>query len=93
MYLSFFFFLLFSYANFQKCLQYKDLFDNQVGRVKRCELTYDASGNSKGAATVVFRQNGHAALAYSKYNDKLIDKTRRIRVCFLRFSIYLLILD
>lgn len=44
-----------------------------VGPVKDVLLSYDASGRSKGVATVNFQKKGDGNKAFSSYNGRLID--------------------
>ena len=58
----------------------KDLFNVQIGRVSRVSLAYGPQGLSKGVATIQFHQKGDAKKAYDRYDGKLIDNTRRLKV-------------
>jgi hypothetical protein len=58
----------------------KELFHVQIGKVSRVSLAYGQHGVSKGVATIQFAQKGDAKKAYDRYNDKLIDNTRRMKV-------------
>ena len=58
----------------------KDLFNVQIGRVSRVSLVYGPQGTSKGVATVQFSNKGDAKKAYDRYDGKLIDNTRRMKV-------------
>ncbi|KIM46690.1 hypothetical protein M413DRAFT_23060 [Hebeloma cylindrosporum] len=53
--------------------QLKDLFSTTVGPLKDVTLHFDASGRSKGTATVVFQKRGDGSKAYDQYNNRLID--------------------
>jgi len=43
-------------------------------------LAYGPQGVSKGVATIQFAQKGDAKKAYDRYNGKLIDNTRRMKI-------------
>ena len=58
----------------------KDLFNVQIGKVSRVSLAYGPNGTSKGVATIQFAQKGDAKKAYDRYDGKLIDNTRRLKV-------------
>jgi RNA recognition motif. (a.k.a. RRM, RBD, or RNP domain) len=60
----------------------KDLFNVQIGKVQRVTLAYGPQGVSKGIATIQFINKGDAKKAYDKYDGKLIDNTRRLKVNF-----------
>ncbi|KAF8879648.1 hypothetical protein CPB84DRAFT_1687845 [Gymnopilus junonius] len=53
--------------------QIKDLFNQTVGPLRDITLHYDASGRSKGVATVIFQKKGDGAKAFQQYNNRLID--------------------
>jgi THO complex subunit 4 len=53
--------------------QIKDFFVQTVGAVKEVLLSYDASGRSKGVATVNFQRKGDGHKAFQSYNNRLID--------------------
>ncbi|PPQ81710.1 hypothetical protein CVT25_013440 [Psilocybe cyanescens] len=53
--------------------QIKDLFNQTVGALKDITLHYDASGRSKGIATVTFQKKGDGTKAFQQYNNRLID--------------------
>ncbi|KDR79999.1 hypothetical protein GALMADRAFT_136568 [Galerina marginata CBS 339.88] len=53
--------------------QIKDLFNQTVGALRDITLHYDASGRSKGIATVTFQKKGDGAKAFQQYNNRLID--------------------
>lgn len=59
----------------------KDLFNVQIGQVARVTLTYGPNGTSKGIATIQFRNQGDAKKAFDRYDGKLIDNSRRLKVC------------
>ena len=52
----------------------------QIGRVSRVSLAYGPQGTSKGVATIQFVNKGDAKKAYERYDGKLIDNTRRLKV-------------
>lgn len=60
--------------------QVKELFSTTVGPVKSVALTYDAKGNSKGIASVEFKNVADGAKAYNQYNKRLIDQKRPMKV-------------
>ncbi len=51
----------------------QELFTSTVGPTKEVNLSYDASGRSKGVAAVTFLKKGDANKAYSQYHNRLID--------------------
>ncbi|KXN92128.1 mRNA export protein mlo3 [Leucoagaricus sp. SymC.cos] len=53
--------------------QIKELFASTVGPTKEVNLSYDASGRSKGVAAVTFSKKGDANKAYQQYHNRLID--------------------
>jgi len=53
--------------------QVKELFKQTVGPLKEITLHYDATGRSKGVATVTFQRNGDGTKAFQQYNNRLID--------------------
>jgi THO complex subunit 4 len=48
-------------------------FNLTVGPLKEITLHYDASGRSKGIATVTFQRKGDGTKAFQQYNNRLID--------------------
>lgn len=52
---------------------YKELFNQTVGPLKDITLHYDATGRSKGIATVTFQRKGDGTKAFQQYNNRLID--------------------
>ncbi|PPR06813.1 hypothetical protein CVT26_003839 [Gymnopilus dilepis] len=60
--------------------QIKDLFTQTVGPLRDITLSYDASGRSKGIATVVFQKKGDGAKAFQQYNNRLIDGKRPMKI-------------
>ncbi|KAF8802260.1 hypothetical protein BYT27DRAFT_7112977 [Phlegmacium glaucopus] len=53
--------------------QVKELFNQTVGPLKDITLHYDATGRSKGVATVTFQRKGDGTKAFQQYNNRLID--------------------
>ncbi|KZT23605.1 hypothetical protein NEOLEDRAFT_1069231 [Neolentinus lepideus HHB14362 ss-1] len=53
--------------------QIKELFHSTVGPLRTVQLNYDASGRSKGIATVHFQRQGDGTKAFQQYNNRLID--------------------
>jgi THO complex subunit 4 len=51
----------------------QELFHTTVGPLREVTLHYDASGRSKGVATVVFNKKGDGNRAFAQYNNRLID--------------------
>jgi len=43
-------------------------------------LQYGPNGTSRGVATVIFAQKGLASKAYTRYNGKVIDGSKRMRI-------------
>ncbi|EPQ55003.1 hypothetical protein GLOTRDRAFT_111092 [Gloeophyllum trabeum ATCC 11539] len=60
--------------------QIKDLFQTTVGPLRAVQLNYDASGRSKGVATVHFQRKGDGTKAFQQYNNRLIDGKRPMKV-------------
>jgi len=60
--------------------QIKELFNVQIGKVSRVTLTYGQDGKSKGVATIQFAQKGDAKKAYDRYDGKLIDNSKRLKI-------------
>lgn len=58
----------------------KELFNVQIGKVHRVTLSYGPNGQSKGVATIQFAQKGDAKKAYDRYDNKLIDNSKRLKV-------------
>ena len=52
---------------------FQELFHTTVGPLREVTLHYDASGRSKGVATVVFSKKGDGNRAFAQYNNRLID--------------------
>ncbi|KJA25552.1 hypothetical protein HYPSUDRAFT_64729 [Hypholoma sublateritium FD-334 SS-4] len=53
--------------------QIKELFNTTVGALREITLHYDASGRSKGVASITFQKKGDGARAFAQYNNRLID--------------------
>jgi len=51
----------------------KELFETRVGPLKKVALNYDATGRSKGSATIQFSRARDAAVAYDKYHNVTLD--------------------
>jgi len=60
--------------------QVKELFNQTVGPLKEITLHYDASGRSKGIATVTFQRKGDGTKAFQQYNNRLIDGKRPMKI-------------
>jgi len=60
--------------------QIKELFASTVGPTKEVNLSYDASGRSKGVAAVTFSKKGDANKAYQQYHNRLIDGKRPMKI-------------
>ncbi|KAJ7754529.1 hypothetical protein B0H16DRAFT_1542661 [Mycena metata] len=60
--------------------QVKELFHTTVGPLREVTLHYDATGRSKGVATVLFSKKGDGNRAYSQYNNRLIDGKRPMKI-------------
>jgi len=56
------------------------LFAKTVGPVKDTFLVYNSQGKSKGMAVVAFAKPESAALAREKYNGKIVDGRRPIKI-------------
>ncbi|KAF8649177.1 hypothetical protein AX16_005975 [Volvariella volvacea WC 439] len=53
--------------------QIKELFHSTIGPLRDVTLHYDASGRSKGVASVHFQRRGDGNRAYQSYNNRLVD--------------------
>jgi THO complex subunit 4 len=60
--------------------QVKELFQATVGALREVNLHYDASGRSKGVASVIFQKKGDGNKAYQQYNNRLIDGKRPMKI-------------
>ncbi|TFK22138.1 hypothetical protein FA15DRAFT_50592 [Coprinopsis marcescibilis] len=58
----------------------EELFKKTVGPVKESFLVYNSQGKSKGMAVVAFNRPGDAALARTKYDGKIVDGRRPIKI-------------
>ncbi|KAF9449829.1 hypothetical protein P691DRAFT_798832 [Macrolepiota fuliginosa MF-IS2] len=58
----------------------EDLFKKTVGPLKDMFLVYNNQGMSKGMAVVTFARPGDAAVAREKYDGKIVDGRRRIKI-------------
>lgn len=58
----------------------EELFKKTVGPLKDFFLVYNNQGNSKGMAIVTFAKPGDAVLARQKYDGKIVDGRRRIKI-------------
>ncbi|GBE88613.1 hypothetical protein BKA93DRAFT_801971 [Sparassis latifolia] len=56
------------------------LFTKTVGPVKDVFLVYNSQAKSKGMAVVTFQRPGDAAVARQKYNGKIVDGKRPIKI-------------
>ncbi|KAI0739073.1 hypothetical protein C8Q80DRAFT_1203825 [Daedaleopsis nitida] len=56
------------------------LFSRTVGPVKEVLLVYNSQGKSRGMAVVSFSRPGDAAVARTKYNGKIVDGRRPIKI-------------
>ena len=52
---------------------FQELFNTTVGALREITLHYDASGRSKGVASITFQKKGDGARAFAQYNNRLID--------------------
>ncbi|EDR08263.1 uncharacterized protein LACBIDRAFT_297749 [Laccaria bicolor S238N-H82] len=58
----------------------EELFRKTVGPLKESFLIYNSQGRSKGMAVVTFQRPGDAALAREKYDGKIVDGRRNIKI-------------
>ncbi|KAM5531235.1 hypothetical protein V8D89_015101 [Ganoderma adspersum] len=56
------------------------LFSRTVGPVKEVLMVYNSQGKSRGMAVVAFARPGDAAVARAKYNGKIVDGRRPIKI-------------
>ncbi|KAI0676538.1 hypothetical protein C8Q78DRAFT_28837 [Trametes maxima] len=56
------------------------LFSRTVGAVRDVFIVYNSQGKSKGMAVVTFARPGDAAVARAKYNGKIVDGRRPIKI-------------
>ncbi|KAJ7927588.1 hypothetical protein B0H13DRAFT_2229283 [Mycena leptocephala] len=57
-----------------------ELFKKTVGPLRESFLIYNSQGKSKGMAVVVFQRPGDAVVARSKYDGKIVDGRRPIKI-------------
>jgi THO complex subunit 4 len=58
----------------------EELFKKTVGPLKESFIIYNSQGKSKGMAVVSFQRGGDAALAHAKYDGKIVDGRRPIKI-------------
>jgi len=58
----------------------EELFRKTIGPVKDSFLVFNSQGKSKGMAVVTFQRSGDAAVAKTKYNGKMVDGTRPLKI-------------
>jgi len=58
----------------------EELFRKTVGPLKESFLVYNSQGNSKGMAVVTFQRPGDALAAQAKYDGKIVDGRRPIKI-------------
>lgn len=58
----------------------EELFKKTVGPLRESFLIYNSQGKSKGMAVVVFQRPGDAAIARAKYDGKIVDGRRPIKI-------------
>ncbi|KAG2049993.1 hypothetical protein BDR06DRAFT_960691 [Suillus hirtellus] len=58
----------------------EELFKKSIGPLKECFVIYNTQGRSKGMAVITFQRPGDAAAAREKYDGKLIDGRRPIKI-------------
>ncbi|KAF8155531.1 hypothetical protein B0H34DRAFT_713663 [Crassisporium funariophilum] len=58
----------------------EELFRKTVGPLKESFLVYNSQGNSKGMAVVTFQRPGDAITARAKYDGKIVDGRRPIKI-------------
>jgi len=58
----------------------EELFQKTVGPLKDVLLVYNSQGRSKGVAVVSFQRTADAAVARSKYHNKIVDGKRPIKI-------------
>ncbi|CAL1699276.1 unnamed protein product [Somion occarium] len=58
----------------------EQLFSKTVGPVKEVFIVYNSQAKSKGMAVVSFQRPGDAAIARAKYNGKIVDGRRPIKI-------------
>ena len=63
----------------------QDYFSKAIGPITRAMLTFDAGGNSRGVATIIFKKAGLANEAQAKLDGVKVDD-RAMKVRILRFT-------
>ncbi|KIL55382.1 hypothetical protein M378DRAFT_90962 [Amanita muscaria Koide BX008] len=58
----------------------EELFKKTVGPLKDAFLIYNSQGKSKGMAVVTFQRPGDAAVARAKYDGKIVDGRRPLKI-------------
>ncbi|CAA7269978.1 unnamed protein product [Cyclocybe aegerita] len=58
----------------------EELFRKTIGPLKESFLVYNSQGRSKGMAVVVFQRPGDAAIAQAKYDGRVVDGRRAIKI-------------
>ncbi|KAJ6595824.1 hypothetical protein DFH09DRAFT_1135709 [Mycena vulgaris] len=58
----------------------EELFKKTVGPLRESFLIYNSQGKSKGMAVVAFQRPGDAAIARAKYDGKIVDGRRPIKI-------------
>ncbi|CAK5262149.1 unnamed protein product [Mycena citricolor] len=58
----------------------EELFKKTVGPLRESFLIYNSQGRSKGMAVVTFQRPGDAAVAREKYDGKIVDGRRPIKI-------------
>ncbi|THH00871.1 hypothetical protein EW026_g1741 [Hermanssonia centrifuga] len=67
-----------------RSVNFSALFVKTVGPVKESFIVHNSQGNSKGMAVVSFHRVEDAAVARTKYNGKIIDGRRPIKIEIIR---------
>ncbi|KAK7044684.1 Rna annealing protein [Favolaschia claudopus] len=58
----------------------EELFKKTIGPLRESFLIYNSQGKSKGMAVVVFQRPGDAAIARQKFDGKIVDGRRPIKI-------------
>ncbi|KAG6839780.1 hypothetical protein C0991_011731 [Blastosporella zonata] len=58
----------------------EELFRKTIGPLRESFLVYNSQGKSKGMAVVTFMRSGDAALAKAKYDGKVVDGRRPLKI-------------
>ncbi|PFH48020.1 hypothetical protein AMATHDRAFT_66366 [Amanita thiersii Skay4041] len=61
-------------------IEVEELFKKTVGPLKDVFLIYNSQGRSKGMAVVTFQRPGDAVIARSKYDGKIVDGRRPLKL-------------